>query len=131
MSLVSLVVSTLLIGYFWYLLIWPVHIIDRKEPAEMITQVVNRGEDAIFTIEYCKYKDYPYDIKYSLWDGNVYGLNSVAPKLPLGCGTHNITINIPSNVKPGRYRIVTDVTYTVNVLRTVKYSFSTEYFTVK
>ena len=123
--------AIILIGYMGYLLLWPQHIIEQKNPLGIENKIVKRGENVILVFNFCKYKEYPSQVSFFLVDNTPFALRTIDGNLPMGCRTGmKYPILIPQTVVPGEYWIREAVTYHINGLRDDHYFFETEKFIV-
>lgn len=90
-----------------------------------------QGDRTYYSVDYCKYLDYPATISKEFVDGLVFTAVSPQAKLRLGCREQTVEMDIPVSLPPGKYRLRNTITYQVNPLRTVEYVRFSNWFTVK
>lgn len=126
-----------IVFYFAFLMFYPVKYFESVTPYEVMNKnkTVRIGEDLIYRVKYCKYRDYiPARVVRTLVDGYVYDLPvNTATTFPKGC--HTIDVSIPIVVPYSlpidhKYRMEIVVDYKINLLRSETRVFRTEEFTI-
>lgn len=133
----NILINTLLIfmlasmGYIGFILFYPfTPLIINKRPAKVITQEVKVGGTLIYQVDYCRYEAKTARVyRTILGDINIPTpvVNSVTK---LGCHIAHIPLVIPIGTPKGNYTVGVNIEFTLNILRTVTVSFTTEPFKV-
>lgn len=120
------------IAYIAFLLFYPVKITTpRIQPYHIVTPIVQHGESVIYTVDACKFKDYPGIITRFFKSGEtLVGIESSPGFAPVGCHKTDVPVKTPPTMNPGMYSLVLNVAYKINPLRTITYTFTTETFEV-
>jgi len=140
-SYATLAIAFVLMVYFAWLAFWPFKGIDiYVQPYPVVTPTVVAGEQVKYEIDYCRYTDVDSHVVHQLVHGveiiripaTDTRLTSTSDGLRLreGCDTATKAVHIPPYIEPGEYKLVEIVSYGVNFLQTITYTFETEPFTV-
>jgi hypothetical protein len=128
--LIGSIILTLLAEY-WILI--PVTPIVVKNPTALETnsKVYRAGEQIIYTLDYCKKKDFTARVSRAFVDGFRVNYNAMTSSLPVGCYVQKIAdLKVPEFIGPGTYHIEITVDYQVNPLQTVSVKLRTKDFKV-
>jgi hypothetical protein len=123
------------LGQIAWWMYYPVNVVDFfNEPCPILNPdgKVKRGEYLEFSVEYKKFINYPAQVSRSLVNDRVVTLTCETGSLKPNNGKHktNIRVFIPLNVFPGKYKLITTMTYQVNPLRHIIESYETDWFEV-
>lgn len=126
-----LIVMVIIFLFIMGMLVYPFKVIEVKSPAEVITKVLQSGDELKYQIEYCVYKNSPVTVRKRI-------VNKVAYNLPLfemyftdGCDNTTVSsIMIPEYIKPGKYYLEIVTIHHINPLRDVEYKWRTEEFEI-
>jgi hypothetical protein len=134
-SLVVLIGWLGFLGQIVWWLYYPVNIVDfYNEPCPILNDggKVKRGEYLEYMVTYKKFVNIPAQVSRSLINDRVVALTCETGALKPNSGKHNtiIRVFIPFNVFPGKYKLVTNMTYHVNPLRSIIESYETDWFEV-
>lgn len=139
-SYLTLVIAFATLLYFSYLAFWPVKAIDIfVQPYNVLTPVVQAGDNVKYEIEYCRYTDVDSVVTHHLLiRDELIRIPSIDTRMSIsdglrlreGCAEAVKTVHIPEWVDPGEYVLQEVVSYQVNFLQNVAYTFKTEPFTV-
>lgn len=135
---VLLVVTAIAVAYSFYLAVVPVKVFvinnfSYQAPIHIETPVVHAGDVIKYKLDYCKFTTIVPTSKSQLIDGQIIPLtpsSSSSAGLPIGCHITDREVIIPETVNPGRYYYNKELDYPVNVLRTERVYYYTEYFQV-
>lgn len=111
-------------------LFFPFKVTDVRTPYKILTPTVKQGDSLVYVVDYCKYLDLTATVTRALIDGSVVLLPEENIHLPVGCHQFNIKIPISKNVAPGKYKLIGNLTFELNVFRKINTAFETENFTV-
>jgi hypothetical protein len=129
---ISAVLIAVLITILVYIvgsLIWPYDPIAIKDISINKTQV-EVGDEICYTVNGCKKMALPADVTISLMNGEVFPIMHYRTNMPTGKLIRNRCFNIPSHIKPGKYRIYWTAEYQVNAFRKVVKNYNTNVFEV-
>lgn len=128
---IFLLLSTLLVGYIWYSLIFPLDIIKpRTQPYKVLTPVVHSGGELVYVVDACKIMETTAVASRSFIDGVVFSLPSTTANIKKGCFKTNMSVTVPKQISSGTWHLQIDIEYKVNTFRTKTYHFKTENFQV-
>lgn len=128
----SIIGMGMLVCIITYWVLYPYHIITVKEPAKILTvgDKVKRGELLTFEFDYHKYYDIPARVTRMLENDRQVCLIQSGGMAHVGKHKIPVDVLIPLNVWPGKYRLKMLYEYEVNPIRTLKYTYYTEWFEV-
>lgn len=122
------------ICHYAYTMIFPTKVIDYHfTQAQVMNQDkrVKRGEFLEFEFLYSKYVDCQGIISRSLVNDRIVHLTEEKGATPPGLNQRKmISVYIPTNIFPGRYRMVTNVRFPVRSNRDISTKYETEWFEV-
>ena len=120
-----------LLGYFYYLLLWPVTVTKFNVARfQVLTKNVKQGGTLLYVVDYCKYKDFSANLSRSFVDSLVYRTPNTTGNLAIGCHQVTTSLQVPLALSPGVYHLEITVSYDVNPLRTETHKLATEEFQV-
>lgn len=125
----GIIVSVII--YFIGMIMWPEKIVEIKE-VKILTPKVKSGDNVEFFVDYCKYKDIEAKAKRRLiCEGSTIWLTSEPQgKAPLGCRSANVSMQTPEGINPGMCYIDTEITYEINIFKTLKEDFQSPKFEI-
>ena len=139
-SYVTLALTFTMMVYFAWLAFYPFKAIDiYVQPYPVVTSTVEAGTSVKYEIDYCRFTDVDSVVVHHLLIGNelirIPALDtrlavSDGLRLREGCAEAIKTVHIPPWIEPGQYVLQEVVSYQVNFLQEVTYTFETEPFTV-
>ena len=134
---ISQIVKTLLIiemgvlVYVLALLIYPYRTVEfNKLPIGVTNKTVKVGGVLSINVDSCRYTSVPTETSRRIVDGIVYVLPNAIINNNLGCKKTTALINIPEGVEPGKYHLVSDLSWKVNPIRVITKTVESEEFTV-
>lgn len=122
--------------YMLFMGLYPFKTIDVKQPATVLTAIVDAGDVLKYEVDYCKYTDAPAIITKTLISSDEnpaplnYTLISYSNDLPIGCGKFINDLPIPQYIQDGDYYVKISIEYRLNFLQTKTHEFRTESFYV-
>jgi len=129
-SILTIVFTGLFVLYFFYLLIFPLKIMEIKS-FKTKEDSYRRGEAPIFIMDYCKYANISGHVEPELINGIHYILDDFGTSLPVGCKVVDYLGGpIAEEIPPGKYKFKFTLIYKVNVLRTVRYEYLSNQFEI-
>ena len=143
MVYISVIAIVLGFGLFAMLAYWfyrPYNIIDYpNEPMPVGKEVYEHGEQIDYYIEWCKFREFPARVEFKLVQPMESGSRTayilsqyVSSTVGTGCGSSNsLSPQIPQYIPPGEYKLMFEVSYRVNPVRTVNETTSSQFFTIK
>ena len=129
-----LIVCCIFLLIYLYQQYWPITIIEHHfTEAKVLNQghQVKRGDFLEVEYHYSKYHNIAGVISRMLVNDRIVHLTCDSASLPIGEDQKKILrIYIPTNIFPGRYKLVTHITYPLNGDRKEYYSWVSEWFEV-
>ncbi len=127
--------SACVLGYWWF---WPYEVIrpfaDLSKPVPVMTPLVKQGGVLIYSVGLCKTTSIVGTINRAFVDGLVFEMPPVKALMARGCRDgeqSEVAVQVPMTLPPGRYHLEAEVSYRVNPIRTMTYSFVTQTFVVE
>jgi len=119
---------SILFGY-WYF--WPMKVID-VSAVEVSKSIYAPGDQVIYTITYCKYKDIIGIAYRSLVNSTRTTYTEVSGNMTTGCHKINIAdLHIPEYTDDGTYHLEATIIYKLNPVREFQISWKSQEFQVK
>ena len=109
---------------------WDYKTIEFKGDYKTAQLTYKQGDIGSYTVDYCKYTDVAPILTKKFVDGVVFTTSDTKAVIKQGCGTQLINFEIPPTLPPGRYRLVIDLEYNVNPIRSIKITHQSNWFTV-
>jgi hypothetical protein len=120
--------------FLFYLLAFPVRLdIVYNEPFPVYPDVVKKGEELTWVVEFSKSNNYPAILNRNILcaDGNLVTLAPLETNVPPTERNKAIfSINIPEKSSLGECYLSVTATYHINPIRTIQRTYVTEVFTV-
>lgn len=133
LSMIIIFLTFIMLGYVFYLLFWPVRVIEVKEPMRITKaeKTFKRAEIVEFEFDYCKYKDLTSNINISFTNHALIQAVAVYNRFKPGCHKEHLLVSVPLSAPAGKYRIQMRITYKVNPIRVEEYNFFSEDFVIE
>ena len=112
-----------------YQLWWPIKPITVNE-VKIISKEVRAGGELKYYVDATKHMNLPAMVVRQLINDTVITLAPSWSHVPMGRTMMMVSLTVPINVHPGRYKLSTSYTYEINSFRTITNRWETEYFTV-
>lgn len=129
-SLIIILLASTVVMYIGYLLFYPVHIIDLRQPLMTDKSEYAPGDTVKVTLDYCKYRRAEADVTVSFL-GEVVSPLYVSPnELRVGCFVDIFPVQIPVASSSGMRKIEVTFNYRVNKIRKETYKYTTKEFMV-
>lgn len=126
----TIIMGTSLIYGFWAL--WPDKVIEFKGPVVVNKKEYKPGDQIIYTISYCKYKNLPGTVYRSLVNSTRTSYTEITNNMAVGCRTTKVAdLTVPDYNDDGVYHLEATVVYKVNPLRDEIVSWKSEEFIIK
>lgn len=120
-------------GVFFFWVLYPYKIIEFKDSVYPVLNeghVVKQGENLIYLVRYCKYKDQSFTITRSFVDGVIYTSPQITSNKPEGCHDNLVYVEVPKAIPTGKLTLEILYQGKVNPVRTIDIIKKTEPFTV-
>jgi hypothetical protein len=133
MSLGTILFAMLIIGYFLFYSLYPFQTVDYFNdpfPINNPNHEVRSGGELRYTVKYCRYTEIPTRVSRSLVNEIIYTLPDAMIKAPEGCNEAETIIPIPKDLAPGKYKLVSEISWTINAFRTITKHVETQEFTI-
>jgi hypothetical protein len=119
-----------ILGGYW--LLYPYKpIVFNNLPFKVDNKIVKVGNPLTYTADYCKYSNLLPTATKSFVNQIIYVLPGEAVVIkPIGCGTVQVQITVPTNLPPGDYVLKITYHYQVNPIRIVNVYAQSEEFAV-
>jgi hypothetical protein len=116
---------------YWFLAKYDVcRVINAPVPVENPGKIVKRGTAVNIHVVGEKYKSLRAEVSRQLMNGCVITIASTFSDVPAEKFNYIIAVGIPAWVPPGRYKLRSSYKYEVNPIKSVVYSYDSEYFEV-
>lgn len=130
-GLFSIIAGLFLILYFWYLLCYPVKVLDIKVPYKVLNKRVEIGDYLKYEVEYCKNLPLRCDITVQLHNEVIVELPTAQGNIETGCHKVVAFTKIPETpLIIGKAKLSLTYTYHVNAFRDVSVRGETEEFEI-
>lgn len=129
---ILLIVILFLLGIVLYWQLYSYEVLEAREGNYSLDKTVyKQGEDFNIRLNICKNMDIEGDVYGKFVDGVVYLIPEKESRLEVGCyNTYILRVSIPENLPAGNYVYKETITYRVNPIRTITYTFTTPEFEV-
>ena len=130
-SMVILAAAFILITYISCMLFYPYNLLEaNSQPFEVITKDVRAGEDLVYVTDICKFTDAKAVMTHEFINGIIYSAPSVESNVEAGCYNQEAAVHVPETLLPSTYHMRIIVTYKINPLREITYTYKTEEFNI-
>jgi len=132
-SMATVLLAIVMVLYVLFYSFFPFRTVEYTQmpfPVLNENKVVRAGEELRYQVGYCRYTDLPTRSARSLQNDFIYTLPSVEVKSPVGCNTSITIVLIPKETFPGKYKLVSTLTWEINAFRTIIKQVETEEFTI-
>ena len=131
LSKIILGLAFLSFGFILYLMFYPLKPVELFPPFPVKTKTVKRGNNLIYTANYCRHTELSGRVARTLVNDLVWVLPEVATvNAPRGCGKVDISVKIPEEISLGKYYMRIKATYVMNAFRTYAVNSYTDSFEV-
>ena len=128
---ISIVIAIGLVALFGYWFIAPYNILEFKEGnGVFVTSQVRGGEYLSMNQSLCKYSDVPAILNRQFVDGIIYQVPTTISNRQVGCSETVEYVYVPKALPPGKFHIITTISFKVNPIRTKVYTVTTGEFEV-
>lgn len=130
MAVVIILGFTLLLCLIGWWELMPARVLAPGGKLSVYVKSVEAGEDLVYSLTLCKQIELPSTLHRQLVDTVQWTLPDQQTNFPVGCHEHWLTQHIPRVFTSGKYQLVITITYDVNPIRTISYTFKSEPFMV-
>jgi len=131
-SIITFVVVIATFGYVFYLLVWPINIVDLRR-FEVTQASVPLDGSIPYIIEFDKHIGFKPEIRYYITSEIDPAVEIVVSSVrrETGAQTRNLAIPVPQSVNPGcGKRLQIDLSYAIILNRTIEYSWRSNEFCI-
>lgn len=126
----TVIMASSAIYAYWAL--FPITVIKFTAPITVNKKTYHPGEQIIYTISYCKYKNLPGTVYRSLVNSTRTSFTEMTNSLPVGCHTTKISdLKIPDYNDDGLYHLEATTVYKINPIREETVSWKSVEFIIK
>jgi hypothetical protein len=131
----AIIISAALVSfYYFYLALWPIHLIDVVQPYKVLTPIVKAGTLLQYETQYCSKTDETFEVNRSILNIQTNEVTQVANRfvhIPKGsCTKETVTIAIPPETILGRYKLLASVEIQANPIRRIVEHYESEEFQI-
>jgi len=130
-SILALILTSVLIVLLTFWSFYPYDPIKYSSDYQMNKTSYVQGEQAFYTVDYCKFTDISPELKREFVDGIVLTAENITPLLEKGCRAQSIPILIPDTLPEGHYQLRITLFYEMNPIKTIKIVHNSNWFDVK
>jgi hypothetical protein len=131
-SWLALILTIIISGTILYWTVTPLTPVITVSPIKVVNKTIARGEPLLLQYNFCK--NVPTTegtITRFLQDEQLIFLPEVKSNFPLGCQDITLRVDLPANIPPDHYTYNADISYRVNPIKVVHYTFQSEGFVVE
>lgn len=128
LSIAAIIGGLGIIVYIFYLLLWPVKVLEIRGDVKILNPNVKVGEEVVYEVDFCKYKDIPGVLSRQLVDTAVVSMPDMGITLRKGCGKIQASLPTPKFLTTGTYNINFVARYKINAIRTITVTYKSEDF---
>lgn len=129
MSYFTLILTSALIAYLFYLSLWPMEIVRLKD-FHMESNLVKRGEMFSYYLDFEKLKDYKSETRYYLVDGIIIRLEEKGVQRKPSTYKIISSRQTPKTINPGIYKMRIELDYRILPWRTITYVWESNQFKI-
>lgn len=129
MSYFTLILTSALIAYLFYLSLWPMEIVRLKE-FRMETNVAKRGEMFSYYLDFEKLRDYKSESRYYLVDGIIIRLEEKGVQRKPDSYKIISSRQVPKTINAGMYKMRIEIDYVITPWRTITYVWESNQFKI-
>jgi hypothetical protein len=128
----GIIITAAVLIIAWVLIqLWPVTVLKpNTQPYKILTPKVKVGDQVIYLVDVCKYKNVQGTIERTFVDDVRYPSITSIGNIKPGCTKTKVSVQVPNFVVPGIYHLELNASYKINPFRTDFYQLSTETFEV-
>jgi len=129
-SVSTLVLTVVFIFAIISMLLCPYNIVETNSPFPVYKEEVKAGGEITYDVQYCKFKDVSGNVKTQLVNDVIHFYPDTFAIMPAGCKNYTGRKKLPDFLSEGEYKLMFNVEYKVNPLKTISIPMETETFRV-